>query len=182
MSDRPSATPPPPHIVETAQAIAELRAAHLREASPAERRLERVAASVSTPGFVTIVTLFVVLWLAANLLLPALGLPSFDPPPTFALLQGVLTALTVYMTLAILTAQRRTNILAELRAQVTLEHSILTEHKAAKMIELLEELRRDHPEIANRPDREARAMAKPTDPRDVAAAIADSHADLKGEN
>ena len=169
---------PLPHVTETAQAIAELHAAHQRQATPVERRLERVAAYVSRPGFLFIVTLLMALWIAAALALPAFGLPSFDAPP-FSLLQGLLTALTVYISLAILTVQRRANILAELRAQVTLEHSILAEHKAAKMIELLEELRQDHPGIVDRADREANAMAKPTDPRDVAAAIVDSHAEIK---
>ncbi len=166
--------PAPQHIVETADAIAELHAAHQRQASSAERRLQQIAARVATPGFLLFVTLLTVAWIAANVLAPLFAIMPFDPPP-FAMLQGALTVVTVYITLAILIVQRRANVLADLRAQVTLEHSILTENRAAKAIELLEELRRDHPAIADRVDREAKAMARPADPRAVAAAIADSH-------
>jgi uncharacterized membrane protein len=173
----PEATEAPTEQVaigETADAIAELHAAHQRQASPAERRLQRFAARVSTPIFLLLVTLLTAAWIAANVLAPRFGLTPFDPAP-YSLLQGILAMVTVYITLAILIVQRRANALAELRAQVTLEHCILAEHKAAKVIELVEELRRDHPAIADRIDHEAKAMAQPTDPRAVAAAITDSH-------
>jgi len=39
------------------------------------------------------------------------------------------------------------------------------------MIELLEELRQDHPAIVDRMDPEAKELAQPTDPKQVADAI-----------
>jgi uncharacterized membrane protein len=89
--------------------------------------------------------------------------------------------LGVYVALIILAGQRRASALDELRAQLTLEHTILTEHKAAKIIELLEELRRDDPAIANRLDQEARTLATPSDPKAVAAALVESHAEMAQE-
>jgi hypothetical protein len=47
---------------------------------------------------------------------------------------------------------------------------MLAERKNAKIIELLEQLRRDHPDIADRVDEDAIAMAQPTD----AAAVIDA--------
>jgi uncharacterized membrane protein len=50
---------------------------------------------------------------------------------------------------------RREYQLAQLREQLTLELAILSEQKTAKVIQLLEESRRDNPHIRNRVDQEA---------------------------
>lgn len=166
------------HVRRTAQAIAELHAAHRAESTATQRRFEQAISHVSSPWFLGLVTLGVLAWTCANPILVWLGRSAFDPAP-FALLQGVLTLLAVYVSLGILIAQRRNAELADLRAQITLEHSILTEQKAAKIIELLEELRRDHPAIADRADDEASALAVPADTREVADAIVESHAEIR---
>jgi hypothetical protein len=46
-----------------------------------------------------------------------------------------------------------------------LELAILNDQKSSKIIELLEEFRRDNPMIADRIDSEARAMSTPSDHR-----------------
>lgn len=130
--------------------------------------------NVSKPLFLLLIMLGVIGWVAASPILVMLGYSALDPSP-YVLLQGVLTLLAVYLSLAILTTQRRAGTLADVRAQVTLQHSILVEHKAAKIIELLEELRRDNPSIANRSDRQAHMLSTPSDPKTVAAAIVESH-------
>ena len=160
------------HVRDTAQAIAELHAAHRAQSTGAELLLERTVLAASRPTFLLLVTLCVIAWIGANVAFAALGGAAVDPSP-FPLLQGMLTLLGVYMSLAILAGQRRAGVLSELRSQINLEHTILAEHKAAKMIELLEELRKDHPSIVNRHDPEAAELAVPTDPKDVAAAIGD---------
>jgi uncharacterized membrane protein len=66
--------------------------------------------------------------------------------------------------------------LASCREQLTLDLAILGEQKSAKIIELLEELRRDDPTIRNRVDHDAAAMSAPADPQAVLDAIKDSHA------
>jgi uncharacterized membrane protein len=45
---------------------------------------------------------------------------------------------------------------------MTLELAMLGDQKTAKIIALLEELRRDHPEIVDRVDREAAEMSRAT--------------------
>jgi uncharacterized membrane protein len=171
----------PTDVRKTAQAIAELHAAHYAQSTTSERWVGQTVHYVSRPWFLGVVTIGVALWIFANPIGVWFGYPAFDPAP-YALLQGVLTLLAVYVSLGILAAQRRAGVLADLRAQVTLEHSILTEQKAAKIIELLEELRRDHPEIANRPDNQASALSVPSDPKEVADAISESHADIKRDS
>ena len=65
--------------------------------------------------------------------------------------------------------------LASRREQMTLELAFLSEHKTAKIIALLEELRLDSPDVKNRVDNEAAAMARPSDTRAVRDAIKDTH-------
>jgi uncharacterized membrane protein len=78
----------------------------------------------------------------------------------------------------ILGTQRRADQLASHREQLTLELAILSEQKSAKIIALLEELRRDHPEVRDRIDPEAHAMSTPADPEAVLEAIQETHSGL----
>ena len=171
----------PAHIEETIRAIARLHADHDRRASPMERLVERLTALFAQPNFVGLLTLFVALWVAANLLWFNLGHPMFDPPP-FTWLQGLLALAAVYMTGLILTTQRRADQLASHREQLTLELAILAEQKTAKTIQLIEELRRDNPLIRDRVDAEAEEMSRPADPETVLEAIKDSHESLLSED
>jgi len=70
-----------------------------------------------------------------------------------------------------LASQRRADRFANLREQMSLEATLLTEQKTRKIIELLEELRRDSPEIPDREDLEANQMASKADPHEVMAVI-----------
>jgi hypothetical protein len=56
----------------------------------------------------------------------------------------------------------------------------MTERKGAKLIALIEEIRRDDPRLANRVDVdvEADAMAKPVDPAAVVDAFKETHEEL----
>jgi uncharacterized membrane protein len=58
-----------------------------------------------------------------------------------------------------------------------LELAILSEQKTAKVIQLLEEVRRDSPHIHDRVDQEAEAMARPADPQSVLDSIKETHTD-----
>jgi uncharacterized membrane protein len=114
----------------------------------------------------------------ANVFAALARFPAFDPWP----LQGlqVLTSVTaLYMTLFILTAQRREDELGELREQLTLQMSIASEQKIAKVIELLEELRRDLPSVRDRSDANAEALSKPANPDVVLEVLKERQQDLR---
>jgi uncharacterized membrane protein len=165
------AEPIPAQIEETVQAIARLHAQHESRATPGERLMERVTAVIGRPRFLIWLAISVAAWTLANLAALRLVRGAFDPPP-FYWLQGAASLSAFAVTVIILTTQRRAERLAALRAQLTLELAILGEQKTAKVIDLLEEHRRDNPLITDRPDPEARAMAKPADPEAVVEAIA----------
>jgi len=116
-------------------------------------------------------------WVGGNLILSHTIHAPLDAPP-FPWLQNGLTLMALYMGALILTTQRRADHLGELREQMTLELAILTEQKAAKLIGLIEELRRDSPEIKDRVDHEARDMASSADPHVVLEAIEETNQEM----
>ncbi len=73
-----------------------------------------------------------------------------------------------------LVKQNRLARLAQQRAHLDLKVTLLTEQKAAKMIDLLEELRRDLPNVRDRHDSGAAALQQSMDPDLVLAAL-DEH-------
>jgi uncharacterized membrane protein len=163
----------PTHVEDTVEAIARFQAAHEADASPIQRLIERATRSAGRPVFIALLTGLVVAWIAFNLGLIASGQEPIDEPPFFWL-QGIVALTALYMTILILTTQRREDKLSGLRDQLTLELSILGEQKSAKIIGLLEELRRDDPSISDRPDDQAEVLATPADPDTVLDALKDT--------
>ncbi len=168
----------PTHIEETIRSIARLHAEHHRNATALQRIVDRLTAFVGRPRFIGLLTVGAVSWVGGNLACSLLGGRPLDPPP-FAWFDGAVSLGALYITILILTTQRREDQLAQHREQLTLELAILSEQKTAKVIELLEEMRRDSPSLRNRVDEEAAAMALPADPQSVLEAIKESHAEAE---
>jgi uncharacterized membrane protein len=164
----------PPHIEATVAAIAKLHDEHHKRATPLQRITEDLTARAGQPVLVAWLSAAVIGWIAINLMLTTAGQEAFDPPP-FAWLEGLISLTALFMTVLILSTQRRDDELASHREQLTLELAILGDQKAAKIIELLEELRRDHPQIRDRIDHEATEMSQPADPQVVFEAVKDAH-------
>jgi uncharacterized membrane protein len=160
----------PPHIAETIQAIALLHEEHHRRATFAERVADQATAFVGRPRFLMGLAALVLLWVVANLLIRASGYIPPDPPP-FAWMELFLTTCALFIAVLILVSQRRADRFANLREQMTLESTLLTEQKTRKIIELIEELRRDSPEIVDRHDPEAEQMSAKADPHVVLSVI-----------
>ena len=177
MSDSPQGQDPPGHVDQNMQAIARLHAAHARSATPAERMLEAAVAALGRPAFAGLLTVFVAVWIGIDFW-P--GRAAFDPPP-FSLLGNLLSLFALYMTVLILNVQRRSQILGDHREQLMLQLALLSDQKTAKLIALIEELRRDDPLIRNRPDRHAEELTKAVDPETVLEAIEETHDSAPGE-
>ena len=168
----------PPHIESTIGAIAELHRQHRRRATPSQLAVAQLTAMAGRPRFVGLVTVLFVLWIGLNGLLKLKGFAPPDPPP-FTYLQAITGVAGVYITVLILITQRHENQLAEARDQLTLELAILNEQKAAKIIALMEEMRRDLPMLPDRPDPEAEQLAEPADPQAVMEALRTTTEDLQ---
>jgi uncharacterized membrane protein len=165
----------PPHVELATGSIARLQAEHRQQATRSERVVERMVDAVGRPRVVWLFTAFVAAWVVLNLLAKPLGYHQFDEPPFFWL-GNLGTLCSLYMVILILATQRREQVLAKHHEQLTLELTMLSEQKTAKIIQLLEELRRDSPHLANRADPEAEIMASPVNPLAVLDAIRDLQA------
>src|ERR1700747_31526 len=154
----------PAHIEATIRSIAQLHAKHHQNATPLQRAVARIITVVGRPQFLGVLTVIVASWISLNLLAGALGYRPIDPPP-FAGLIGAVSLASLYMVGLSLATQRRENQLAQLREQLNLELANMSEQKTAKVIQLLEESRRDNPLLRDRIDQEAEAMAQPADPQ-----------------
>jgi uncharacterized membrane protein len=150
--------------------VERLRARAELHVSAHQRRIERFTAWVARPQTIYGALAFIVAWVALNLLASRAGAEPFDPPP-FAWLQALMGFAALMMTVTILTTQRRQGAHAEERARLDLEVSLLAEEKAAKIIALLEELRRDMP-VRDRVDQEAERMSQKIDAPAILSAIA----------
>jgi uncharacterized membrane protein len=161
----------PGHVDEAVQATARMHAANARSATPVERAFENMMALLARAATAGFLTVFVAAWVGANLLL---GHRAFDTPP-FPLLAALLTLFAVYMTIIILIVQRRTQKLGEHREQLMLQLALLSDQKSAKLIALIEELRRDDPLIRNRSDFQAEEFTRTVSPETVMEAIREGH-------
>ena len=175
MADTNVPLPPlPAHIEATIRLITE----HHQNATPVQRAVDHITALVGRPGFLGVLAVIVASWISLNLLADALGYRPIDPPP-FSWLEDAVSLASLFMVISILATQRREDQLAQLHEQLNLELAILSEQKTAKVIQLLEESRRDNPLIRNRVDQVAEAMAQPADPQSVLDAIKETHAEAE---
>jgi uncharacterized membrane protein len=160
----------PPHIAETIQAIALLHEEHHRKSTLAERIVDRATMFVGRPLFLLALITAAIAWVIMNTISFLWAKPTLDPPP-FAWMEVLLTAMALVIAIMILASQRRADRFANLRERMTLEATLMTEQKTRKIIELLEELRRDSPDVRDRQDVEAEQMATKADPHEVLAVI-----------
>jgi uncharacterized membrane protein len=180
-TDSSPATPIlPAHIEDTVQAISRLHIDHRRGATGLQQTVERLTRFFSRPRAAGLLAAGVALWIGVNLGLESAGVSPFDPAP-FNGLQSLTGIAALFMTVFILVTQRREDELSELREQLTLELAMLSEHKTAKLIELIEELRRDLPNVHNRADAEAASLSHPADPEAVLEALKENQVDARAE-
>jgi uncharacterized membrane protein len=175
--DAPQTSPPDsetgPETDQINQNIDAVKRFYVREEqeiSPSQRFVERISDFAARPLFLGIILGFVALWVMVNVELKYFGFGAFDPPP-FSLLQGILGLGALLTATVVLSKQNRAAKLAERREHLDLKVTLLTEQKAAKLINLLEELRRDLPNVKDRHDPEAHALQKAMNPDRVLATL-----------
>ncbi len=137
-----------------------------RKASQHQLTIERLIAFLGRPWYLYFIVLCVFLWIGLNLLLLVFHRTSIDPAP-FYWLQGAITLNALLTATAVLIKQNRQEKLEGLHNHLDFQVNLLVEQKVTKLIELVEELRRDLPSVKNRHDPQAEAMQQPIDPHDV---------------
>jgi uncharacterized membrane protein len=152
------------------EALTAIRERAERRVDAHQRRIEWFTAQIGRPRTLYLVVGGVLAWLAINLAMLAAKVEPLDPPP-FLWLQGVVGLCALLTsTLVLITANRQTRD-AEERSHLDLQVNLLAEQKVAKLIALVEELRRDLPIVRDRVDREAEEMKEAVDPEAVLEAL-----------
>jgi uncharacterized membrane protein len=152
----------PDHVGQKIDTIAEVFARAERRVGRHQLAIERVTDAVGRPLTAYLLTLAVIVWMLANTVAPRMNIHPVDPPP-FTWLQVTASIAAVLMTVTILTTQNRVAKLAQQRAQLDLQVNLISEEKIAKLVSLIEELRRDLPSVKNRRDSLAESMTEAVD-------------------
>jgi uncharacterized membrane protein len=158
------------HISQNIDDVVALQRREWNATSPAQRRLERVSRVVGRPAYLVGILLFAFAWILFNAASPYFGIGPFDPPP-FQWLELLLSFIALVTTTIVLIAQNRQTRFEQQRAHLDLQVNLLTEQKVAKVIHLLEELRRDLPMVKDRHDPQAHEMQKRADTAQLASAL-----------
>jgi uncharacterized membrane protein len=166
---KPQASGPPlaEHVNASVDALTAFHREHYRSASRLQNLIDRITDRLGRPLVVVTLICAILLWTAGTVF--TTGGRVDQPGFAWLELAGTLAALLV--SILILVTQRREDQLAARREQLTLELALIADKKTAKLISLIEELRRDHPGVVDRTDAESEEMARPADAKSVLAAI-----------
>ena len=162
--------PLPDPVQDVVQTTAALHARSEKHVTPHQRRVERFSYVIGRPASLYVVLALVAGWIGINLWLRANNKPAWDIPPFFWL-QGFVGLAALLTALVVVITQRRQDIKAEQRAELDLQISLIIEQKATKLIALVEELRRDSPDVQDRTDPEAERMTEAADPQVMLVAL-----------
>ncbi len=158
------------YMYENVLTIAALTSDAEQAVDDKQRFVERVARRIGHPTSIYWVVGAVLVWVTFNVATSAFLRSALDPPPFFWM-QGAVSLFALLTTLVVLTTQNRQGRKAEREAKLELQINLHAEQKIAKLVQLVEELRRDLPSVANRPDPTAETMSHAADPHAIVHAI-----------
>ena len=157
----------PEHVGHNIQTTTALFAKVEQQVGRHQLAIERITDAFGRPVTTYALAIAIVAWILANLLAKRFGFRSLDPPP-FIWLQGTACIAALLIAVTILTTQNRNARLTQQRAHLDLQVNLIAEEKIAKLIALIEELRRDLPSVIDRKDSLADAMTEAVDVHAVA--------------
>lgn len=143
--------------------------------------IERFAMLVARPQFIVTALVLFALWILVNTELLFQNIKPWDVPPYYWL-QGMIGVFSLVITTAVLVTQSRQAKLADQRADVQLQITVLIGQRTAKLIELHEELRRDLPNVQNRQDEEAEVLQQSMTPKALIETLEQVDQDGAGED
>ncbi len=150
--------------------VAEIRAQYEQQVDRHQRAAENIADWLGHARFLYLLIFLMVAWVVVNVFAHSLGIKAFDPSP-FNLLISFVNVAALLISSVVLISQNRQSKGETRRAHLDLQINMLNDQRTAKIIALLEELRRDMPSVKNRIDPEAQALAATINPKDVLEAL-----------
>jgi uncharacterized membrane protein len=163
--DKPSqvlTTPLPDPIGKSIEAIVELHTKEIQNLSAHQRILEQCSRFFGRAEFLYSLVIGLTIWIFGSTLNDTEYF--FVKFPKFDWMEHGLDAASLLISTGVIVRQTRQEKFAEQRSQLMLQLNLLSERKIAKVINLLEELRTDLPDVVNRYDSEATIMKDAADP------------------
>lgn len=151
-------------------ALAEIYEREEARVSGLQLSIERVSGFIGSPAYFACVVAFICVWIAANTWGARAGWTYYDEPPFFWL-QGIVSSNALLLTIAVLIRQNRMAQLAQHRAHLDLQINLLTEQKVTKILQVIDDIRRELPMLRASEDREVSEMTKPADAGAILHAI-----------
>jgi uncharacterized membrane protein len=160
----------PAQLDQNIDTVLEVQKRESEQRSSSHRFIDRIGRIIGRPLYLFGLFAFAAAWIVVNVMAPRFGLRAFDARP-FPLLDGILSLAALVSTTVILIAQNRQTRIEQQHTHIALQVNLLTEQKVAKIINLIEELRRDLPMVKDRYDAQAASLAKETDALQVLSAL-----------
>lgn len=165
-----SAPPKPSQVNKNIDAIGAMVEREEHAINRYQRSIEKLVGFIASRTFLAASISAIALWISGNEIFEQAGLHPWDRYP-FPFLQTAMAISAFMVTTIVLITQTRQAQIAERRSHLDLQLNMLVEQKVAKVIQLLEEMRKDSPQLKDRIDKQAEEMQGTTDPALVAASI-----------
>ena len=164
------ATPEPEHLTRAVESIATLHTRAMSDVGAHQKWIEYLTNKIGRPRSLYVMGTLVAGWVALNVGLRIAGRTPIDPCP-FAGLQCFVSTAALFISTMVLTSQNRQTRHSEQRSQLELEVSLQAEAKITKLIQLLDELRRDLPSVPTHDDPVVEEMKEAADPHRALSAL-----------
>ena len=159
----------PEHVLKNFETISIHQDRHKQSVKADRRILNKIASFFARPGFLYFQIGFFAVWIGCTSLaertIIAKNFPLFDVD------YHGLEVVSLLISTEVLIAQAHQEKMEEERSQWSLQLTLVTEQKIAKLISLVEELRTDLPNVKNRNDEEADAMKQATNAQAILEVI-----------
>jgi uncharacterized membrane protein len=152
---------------DAASAIDELRSQRREQLPAVERSMQEVISRIGRPRFVFAVSLFIIGWVVANMLLQTRH-ANFDGP-TFGLLNLIAQLTSLVLVIGILTAENTQGTLSRERSRLMLQLALIQDRKITEALKAIEELRGSRRAEDDGGIRQQ--LANPTDVHEAAQAL-----------
>jgi uncharacterized membrane protein len=154
-------------------ALAEARRQHERRRTLADRAADAITGFAGSMPFVGLHALLFGAWVLVNSVEVA-AVPRFDPFP-FVMLAMLASVEAIFLSTFVLISQNRATVLAEQRADLDLQISLLAEHEVTRLIHLVDAIA-DRLGVDAGRDASIEELKRDVEPQAVLARIEDNGA------
>jgi uncharacterized membrane protein len=152
----------PSSTKDNLELLTQLEEREQAQVSSVQQRIERISRFFGSPAYFAFAVAFIIMWCIVNAWGTRAGWRYVDKPPFFWL-QGLVSSNALLLTVAVLIRQNRMAQASEHRSHLDLQINLLSEQKATKILQIVDELQRDLTALRKQPDAQVAEMSQPAD-------------------